>query len=177
MTHVARYGGIALIELVITILVVGILSAVLLINVGAKAQHSVTTQADEFRRALSHLQLLAISQGIRLKLRVAPANYSVCLAATTTCDAAGAINDPATGAAFSIVLTDGAQFTQCGTAPPCAGADFYFDSLGRPVAAATGSTLVTDPTLLSFKLNNVGRTADVTVTVLPITGFAQTVYN
>lgn len=161
-------GGFTLVELVITIIVMGILSAVVLTNIGAKAQHSVTAQADEFRRALSHMQLLAISQGVRLKLSVVAAGYSVCTALTATCDAASAINDPATGAPFSVALTDGAAFTS-GTG------NYYFDSLGRPVSAATGAALVTGTT--SFSLNGVGRATDVTVAVLPITGFAQTAYN
>lgn len=161
-------GGFTLIELVITIIVLGILSAVVLTNINAKAQHSVTAQADEFRRNLSHLQLLAISQGGRLQLSVGSGGYSVCTAATATCDTASAINDPATGAPFSFALTDGAAFTS-GTGT------YYFDSLGRPVAAATGAALVTGT--ISFNLNGVGRATDVTVSVRPITGFAQTAYN
>ncbi len=166
-----RARGFTLIELVITIVILGIISAVVMINFGAKAQHSVTAQADEFRRNLSHLQLLAISQGARLKLTVAPTSYSVCLAALTgTCDANSAIIDPATGARFSVPLVDGAQFTSI----PGNGS-YYFDTLGRPVQAATGSLLVEGTTI--FNLNGVGRAAPVTVTVLPITGFAQTAYN
>jgi len=163
-------GGFTLIEFVIAIALIGIMSAVVLINLNTRNQHSVTTQADEFRRALSHMQLLAISQGARLKLTVTSTNYSVCAAATVTCNAASAILDPtmdnpASAGRFSVALTDGASFT-LGTG------DYYFDSLGRPVAAAAGTTL--KPGTTTFKLNGVGRATDVTVTVLPITGFAQT---
>ena len=159
--------GVTLVELVITLVVIGVLSAVAVTNINASAKHSVTVQADEFRRALSHLQLMAISQGSRLKLTVTSSNYSVCLAATSPCNAAGAITDTATGNPFSQTLTDGASFTS-GTG------DYYFDGLGRPVTAATGTSLVS--TTSSFALNGVGRATAVTVTVLPITGFAQTAY-
>lgn len=168
-----RCRGFSLIELVITIVIMGILSAVVMISIGAQAQHSVTTQADKFRRALSQLQLVAISQGARLKLTVTPNAYTVSSCPDSNC--LGVVTDPATGQSFSVTLTDGVEFTRCGAAPPCAAADFYFDSLGRPVTA--DSTLVPDPTSLIFKLNNVGRDQDVTVTVLPITGFARTSYN
>ena len=160
-------AGATIVELVITMVVVGILSAVVVANLDASAKHSVTTQADEFRRALSHLQLLAMNQGSRLKLSVTSSAYSVCAATTTPCNAAGAITDAATGSAFSTTLVDGASFIS-GTG------DYYFDSLGRPVTTATGSSLVS--TTSTFALNGVGRATAVTVTVLPITGFAQTAY-
>ena len=159
--------GTTLIELIVTMVVVGILSAVVVANLDASAKHSATTQADEFRRALSHLQLLALNQGSRLKLSVTSSDYSVCAAVTTPCNASGAITDTATGNPFSTTLVDGASFIS-GTG------DYYFDSLGRPVTAATGSSLIS--TTSTFALNGVGRTTAVTVTVLPITGFAQTAY-
>ena len=167
MNEHSHTRGATLVELVITLVVIGVLSAVAVANIDASAKHSVTVQADEFRRALSHLQLIAISQGSRLKLTVTSSGYSVCTAATSTCNAAGAITDTSTGSPFSKSLTDGALFTS-GTG------DYYFDGLGRPVAAATGATLVS--TTSSFALNGVGRATAVTVTVLPITGFAQTAY-
>lgn len=172
----SRRRGFSLVELVIVIVVLGILSAVVITNIGAKTQHSVTTQADQFRRNLSHLQLLAISQGARLKLVVTPAtlptpdSYSVCLADVVTCDSSTALpDDPVSGGRFSVNLTDGVKFTDPAVATP-----YYFDSLGRPVQDATGSALVSGTT--TFKLNGVGRATPVTVTVLPITGFAQTNY-
>ena len=160
-------SGFSLIELTIVLVIVGILSAVAVTNIDTRAKHSATVQADEFRRALSHLQLLTISQGSRLKLTVTSSGYSVCAAATSPCNAAGAITDTATGSPFSDTLTDGVSFIS-GTG------DYFFDSLGRPVAAATGATLVT--TSSTFSLNGVGRATAVSVTVLPITGFAQTAY-
>lgn len=157
-------SGFSLIELVITMVILGVLSAVVFVNFGAKTQHGVIIQADEFRRNLSHIQLLAISQGVRLKLSVVSAGYSVCAASTTTCDPTNpnnAITDPATGDKFNVTLTD-ATFT-VGTGL------HYFDTLGRPVVGASAATLVPGTTL--FTLAGGGQSAS--VTVLPVTGFAQ----
>jgi hypothetical protein len=72
-----------------------------------------------------------------------------------------------------VTLTDGVRFlTGTGTSGP---GNYYFDSLGRPVSTATTAALVTGTT--TFSLNGVGRATAVDVTVLPITGFAQTNYH
>lgn len=168
-----RGRGFTLIELVITIVIIGILSAVVMVNFGAKAQHSVTVQADEFRRNLSHMQLLAISQGLRLKLKVDATSYTVTSCPDSNCD--GVVTDPATGASFSTTLTDDVKFVDSSGAALGAASSYYFDSLGRPVSAPPSATLLSGPG--TFYLNNVGRVPSVTVTVLPITGFAQTAYN
>lgn len=160
--------GFTLVEFVIVIVVIGILAAVVVTNLGARAQHSVTTQADQFRRDLSRAQLLAISQGKRLKLTVTATSYSVCLASTATCDATGAMSDPTLdtpSGKFHVALEDPVRFTQgAGT--------YYFDSLGRPITVA-GALLTA---AMSFGLNGAGRSNDATVAVLPITGFAQIAY-
>ena len=158
--------GFTLIELLIMIVIIGILSVVGILNFNTQQQHSVTVQADKLRHDLSHLQLLAISGQGRLQLTVTANGYAIC-PATVTCNAANAIIDTSTGASFSATLTDGATFIS-------GSGNYYFDSLGRPVTDATSSSLLT--TASSFKLNGVGRGNPVTVTVLPITGFAQTSY-
>ena len=165
---IGRYAcGSSLVELVITLVVVGVLSAAAVSSIDASTKHNVTIEADQLRRALSHLQLIALNQGSRLKLTVSSTGYAVCAAATVTCNSAVAITDPATGSPFSRTLTNGASFVS-GTG------DYYFDSLGRPVVASTGATLLSTTTTLS--INGVGRATAATVTVLPITGFAQTAY-
>ncbi len=159
--------GFTLIELLIMIVIIGVLSAAGILNFNAQNQHSVTVQADELRRDLSHLQLLAISGNGRLKLTVAANSYAICTATVTNCIAAKAIIDTSTGEPFSATLTDGATFIS-------GSGDYYFDGLGRPVINATSSTLVAAKS--SFQLNGVSRGNPVTVTVLPITGFAETSY-
>jgi prepilin-type N-terminal cleavage/methylation domain-containing protein len=118
--------GFTLIELVITMVMMGILSAVVVTDISARAQHSVTTQADQFRRNLSHLQLLAISRGARLRLTVAAGGggYSVATCATSACTTRSALVDPATGLNFSVTLTDGVTLSPAGNI-------LDFDSMGR----------------------------------------------
>jgi len=159
--------GFTLIELVILTVIIGTLSGVAVLNFNTTNQHSVTVQADQLRRDLSHLQLLTISGRGRLRLTVTANSYSICAAATVTCNAARAIVDKSTGESFSTTLTDGATFIS-------GSGNYYFDSLGRPVTNATSSTLLT--TTSRFQLNGVSRNNPVTVSVLPITGFAMTSY-
>lgn len=159
-----RSTGFTLVELVIAIVIIGILSAVVITNISARAQHSVTVQADEFRRNLSHLQLLAISQSSRLRLSVnaAGTNYTVVSCTTSACTATSALTDPVTGQNFSVDLTDGVTLAPASNI-------LDFDSLGRP---QSGGNLIT--AARSYTLS--GNSRSVSVTVLPITGFAQTAY-
>ena len=139
MKHTSKYrkvmkhdflGGLAsgftLIELVILTVIIGTLSAVAVLNFNTTNQHSITVQADQLRRDLSHLQLLTISGQGRLLLTVTSNSYAICDGATVTCNAANAIIDKSTGASFSTTLTNGVTFIS-GTG------NYYFDSLGRPV--------------------------------------------
>lgn len=164
MTTNIRAAGFTLVEFIIVIILAGILSATAVITISAQTEHSVTTQADELRRNLSHIQLLAISQSQRLRLSVnaVGTNYTVVSCTTSACAATNALIDPATGQNFSVALTGGVTL-----APTSNILDF--DSLGRPQSA--GSLISTART---YTLSGSGRS--VSVTVLPITGFAQTSY-
>lgn len=157
----SRNAGFTLVELVIAMVLVGVLSAVAVTKISAQAQHSVTVQADEFRRNLSHMQLMAISQGLRLRLLVnaAGTNYSVFSCLTSACTVTNAATDPATGQNFSLNLTDGVTM-----APVSSSLDF--DSLGRP---QSGGTLIS--AARSYVLRGSGNC--VAVDVRPITGFAS----
>lgn len=166
----SRLGGFTVVELVITMVLIGILSAVVANRIGAKGQHSVNVQADLLRRNLSHLQLLAISESVRLNLTVVSGGYTVSSCSASDCT--GTVTDPATGAAFSVNVTANDDGSASGVTFTGGIGSYYFDSLGRPVSAATGATLLTGPS--TFQLSGSGRA--VTVTVQPITGFASTSY-
>jgi MSHA pilin protein MshC len=162
--------GFTLMELVITFVVIGVLSAVVIINFNAKTEHGVITQADELRRNLSHIQLLAISQGVRLKLSVTADGYAVCHASDACSYVASpaingdAITDPATGLKFNVPLTR-ATMTM---APP---SPLYFDTLGRPVTNASGIPILAPDTTIALTGTSGNQSAS--VTVLAVTGFAQ----
>lgn len=154
--------GFTLVELIITIIVMGILSAVVLTNLNASAQHSVTIQADELRRNLSHVQFMAISQNKRLRLSVNDAgnNYTVTACINAACAVPAAVTDLATGENFSVNLKDNVTFAAANR-----NSILDFDSLGRP---QVGAVLIA--AIRTFTLSGSGNS--VSVSVRPITGFA-----
>lgn len=157
----AQSKGFSLGELIVVIIVLGILSSLALAHFfEARARHGVTTQADQFRRNLSHTQLLAISQGLRLRMDVNSAGYQVVSCVNADCSATSPLTDPATGLNFNVAL-DGATLDPAGV--------LFFDTLGRPQDGAGLITLARTYTLS-------GSDRSVTVSVLPITGFAVTTY-
>jgi type II secretory pathway pseudopilin PulG len=153
-------------EFIVVTVMIGILSAAVMTNMQAGFRHSVTTQADQFRRNLSHIQMLAISRGSRLRLTVnaTGTNYTVVSCDTSACSTTSSVTDPATGLNFSMNLTDGVTL-----APTSNTLDF--DSLGRPQA---GGSLITTIPARTYTLS--GSSRSVQVTVQPITGFAQASY-
>jgi len=149
--------GFTLVEFVIVVILVGILAATVMISFNAGRQHSVVVRADEFRRAISHAQLTALSQGARLRLTTTASGYSVC--DTATCPAI--LTDPTTGGPFS---ADFSGENVILSAAPIAAIDF--DSMGRP---QSGGALLATTTTFTFT----GGGNSVSVRVFPITGFAQ----
>ena len=152
--------GVTLIELVIVMVIVSLLAISVSMGLNSSTQHRVNLRADEFRRAVSHAQLLAISQGKRLRMNITTGGYTVVECTNTACSTVTeTITDPATGEPFSANL---AADNITATA-----ATIDFDSLGRP---QSGGSLRTDSLPITF--TGAGHSA--TVTILPITGFAQT---
>lgn len=145
--------GVTLVELVVVVVVVSILAATVMIGFNSNKQHGVTVQADQFRRDLSRTQLLAISQGKRLRLTVVPADYRVYECPNAACAS------PSIVVMGPVTLTD-AAFTASST--------LDFDTLGRP---QTGGSLIDTSPARAYTLSGSGNC--VNVTVLPITGFAS----
>lgn len=165
MQHTSGHKGFALIELIVVMLAIGILAATVVVRVSAKNQSATIIQADQLRRDVSHIQMLALSWGVSLRLATAVdgASYTVsCLtvAVGTACSSVGTVpTDPATGQSFSITLTDGVRIAPAGNT-------LDFDSLGRPLSS--GDLMTANRT---FTLTGSGTSAS--VSVQPITGFAE----
>ena len=171
-----RECGHTLIEMIAVIVIIGILAAAVALRTSATSDRAAINQADQLRRDIAHIQVLALSWGVGLRLAIASdgAGYSVvCPDATlagTPCAAATAPpcigKFPDTGKCFSIAysatLTDGVKMTP-------QGGMMYFDSLGRPLTSA--GVLVTGNPASTYTLT--GGATSAAVTVWPITGFAQ----
>jgi prepilin-type N-terminal cleavage/methylation domain-containing protein len=149
--HRLASSGFTVIELIVSVLVISVLAAS--IAVGWRSDEgTVVYQAQLFARNIRHAQALAMSRGETLTIVPAGDRYRVQ-------NGAGTIVDPATGESFEVVLEHGVAITS--------GSSFSFDSLGRP---KSGGFLTADPAR-SFTLQGGSKAA--TVTVRPVTGFAE----
>lgn len=165
MRRTSDHSGFTLIEFIVVMLVISVLAVTVVVRVSAKNQSAAIIQADQLRRDISHIQMLALSWGVSLRLVTAVdgASYTVsCLtaAAGTACPSVGTVpTDPATGQGFSVALADGVRITPAGNT-------LDFDSLGRPLSS--GSLITANRT---YTLTGSGTSAS--VSVRPITGFAE----
>ncbi|HEX9628038.1 MAG TPA: type II secretion system protein [Acidiferrobacterales bacterium] len=165
-----RCRGFTLLELVAVILLLSILSVSVAVRFQSRDEYSATTQADLLAQHVRHVQTLAMSWGVSLRINVSAGGtaYTVsCLTAlgAAPCTAVGdVVTDPESGQAFTVTLENGVTL-----AP--AGSNTDFDSLGRPVS---GGVLVSAVPARSFTLTRAARTA--TVTVQPIGGFVAASY-
>jgi MSHA pilin protein MshC len=141
--------GFTIIELVVTLLIIGVLSISLLIRWSPEDQ-SLPAQADQFARILQHAQALAMGQGRSLTLDV----QSATTYAITDGTSATPIRDPS-GEQQSYALVNGVTLS---------GPDLEFDSLGRPIN--TGSLITSTQ---SWTLSGANNTAS--VSIAPVTGF------
>lgn len=164
MRRQARSRGFTLIELVIVLIVLAILSSTVILRTSATTARGVTTNADQLRQDIAHMQMLAMTWGVPLRLTVAAdgASYTVtCRSIGTSCTSLSTPpTDPATGARFKTTLTDGVVVSP-------ANATLNFDSMGRPV---NGAVLISANPAASLSVTGGGQS--MTVSVYPITGFA-----
>lgn len=162
------HGGYTLIEMIAVMLIISIMTATVAIRMSSASERAVINQADQLRRDIAHVQALALSWGVRLRLSIASdgTGYSVnCLVIVANTPCTSLVTspiDPATGQSFSVTLTDEVLI-----APASNTVDF--DSLGRPVSG--GIPLSASP-VRTYTLSSPGKS--VKVTVQPITGFAAT---
>jgi MSHA pilin protein MshC len=157
----ARCAGLTLVELVLVMVLISGVSAVVVTQISSYTKHKALVQADQLRRDVAHMQLLAISQSARMRLTVSGgSSYSVTYQAcpTGTCTVGNTVTDPATAQAFTVTAS-----TNVTISPTTA--TLEFDSLGRPLSSGALSTA-------SQNLVVTGASRSATVTVAPLTGFA-----
>jgi type II secretory pathway pseudopilin PulG len=154
-------SGFSLLELTLVLLVLALGGALIGPRSAALDDASLNIQAEQLRRDLSRVQLLAASRAQRLRVSAAGNTYQVLCVLPVSC-AGVPVPDPETGGAFAATLRQGAAFT--------AATELDFDSLGRPTE---GGALKTTPTAFRVQRGSHG----VDVVVLPLTGFAQVAGN
>lgn len=189
--------GFTLLELAIVLIVLAILSRAVMLRTSATAAWRVSTNADQLRQDISHMQMLAMTWGVPLRLTVASdsKSYTVTCRATTpslpintgcqTLDATPI--DPATGKNFTTLLNDKDDGTIYALAlvnnkvVRQVGNVLDVDSMGRPVnksiLISTNTLIPVDPSLPSnpaarLVVTSPDGSLSAVVTVYPITGLA-----
>jgi type II secretory pathway pseudopilin PulG len=165
MHRCQRQQGVTLIELTIIMIVIGVLGAIGLLRY-QPAESGVGYQADRLMRDIRHMQMLAITWGMTLRLVPVASGYSVRCAsgsATAPCNGAGTVTDPADGQPF--------QYSPLENGVTLAGSNLDIDSLGRPVS---GGALITAANPSFTLTTGTGKVS--TVTVQRLTGYVTVVY-
>lgn len=153
--------GFSLLELVLAVLLLAVLAVVLVPRFSSLGDARLNHQAEQLRRDISRIQLMATSQTQRLRLIVSSSGYSVvACSAPSTCGTV-AVSDPRGGGSFAVALNSDVVFS--------AAVVLDFDSLGRPTDAA-GLLGVVTPLVLERGSHSAR------VDVLPLTGYARVVY-
>lgn len=174
MTHdVQKYasGGYTLIEAIVVLVVVGVLSATMLTRTDAVTKRAVPDQADQLRRDLAHIQSLALTYGMPLRLNISSTGYTVsCPLTTGPCTKDLVLSDPTSGQNFSQALATDVTMTSTDAAQIVANT-VDFDSSGRPFF--NGTMVATNP-VRTFSFTGASRTS--VVVLRPFTGFAEVTY-
>lgn len=154
------------------LVVVAILGAAMFTRADSVNKRNVPDQADMLRRDLMHIQSLALTYGIALRLNVTTAGYSVtCLATVPPCaTVGGTLIDPTTSQAFGVVLPSGLTMTALNFSNASA-ATVDFDSIGRP---SVSSALIAENPVRTFVFTGASKTSY--VYLRPITGSVEVVY-
>ena len=146
-------AGFTLLELVFTIVILGVLAKVAMMKLVTPATMTLHTQAQSLADLIRRAQSLAVVRGQRMSVSVATpgANGRVDVA----CAASAPCNTDT-----SLTVSQGAVVGNAGT--------IYFNSLGQPVDSS-GSALTTDRSFtLSYQTGS--NNATYTVTVAAVTG-------
>lgn len=148
-----KQNGFSLIELIMTLILVGVLATYVVVKSPNKASVVQGAQAELFTHHIRHAQALAMQWGQALRFSVSANAYSVrCVTVTlqSPCNTTPVV-DPATGTNFAITLESGLSLS-------ASGSTLDFDSLGRPLVS--GSVTQNDTV---WQLSGGGVTTNITV--------------
>lgn len=161
-------GGFTLIELVVVIMLVAIIAIVALQRVDVTAAN-MPAQVDQLARDIRHMQTIAATWSVPLRLTANATGYFVsCISGPTPpCNGVGVIRDPAPRDPSNFQVSWLAGISGSVTT-------LNIDIQGRPCDApcTTGANVQIAPT--TFTLTGGGRMS--TVTVRPLTGHIVVVY-
>jgi len=142
--------GFTLIELIIVIVVLGVMSAVVMMRGVSPAAMTVPSQAQTLASDIRHVQAAAMSLGKRMRITFASTGYVVsCVNPVSPCPPA-----------FTVVLQNKVTLSPTGT--------LDFDSLGQPWTSAGIATATSSYSLAATTAAG-GDTK--TVSVAALTGF------
>ena len=165
----AACAGWTLVELTVVLVILAVLAYVVVRSL-RPGEALVLQQAERLRDDLRHVQTLAMTQNRSLQLKLgAPTSGTACPGAAyyvINCTVAGA--DPCAGATDAAIADprqqNGIFCVTLESGLALAGANLYFDPLGRP---KSGSAVI--PASVTFTITGGGTSRSAVVT--PLTGF------
>lgn len=129
---VSRYGGFTIVELVITLMVVGILAAITIPRFTSTSDFDVRGYYDSVANALRYAHKIAIAQRrtVYVKLDTATGQVSLCFANSFPCSSAADQVPTSLGEKpYVVSAPSGASLSY---SPALASDTFYISSLGKP---------------------------------------------
>ena len=168
MNFQSQSQGFTLVELVVTIMVVGIMAAVAMPRFADQQGFQSRAFYEQVQEAIAFAQKAAVAQRKSVYVTTTATTLQACYVAA--CGGAGyAVIDPTTKAALSLAAQDqrGVAFSAVTISPATT---FVFDSLGRPRSAA--NVLLTATTTISV---NSTATGDINRSIIiePETGYVH----
>ncbi len=162
-------AGFTLVELIVTLVVLGIIAAVAIPRFASQQGFQSRAFFDQVQEAIKFSQKAAIAQRKRVFVTIAATTVQACYVAACGSPGALTVTDPTTGAALSLTAQDarGVAF-QAVTLNPAM--TIVFDALGRPRSAA--GVLLAAATTINV-ISTAGGDVNRTISIEPETGYVH----